>query len=223
MVEVLDNAQHLLVVLHVVLLLRPALLERSIPKLLVTNLVDGQDDEVPRIGVLVEQRLVLVECVRLHAEFHTRFHRELRCKSPARPLDGGEVALVVDVDGGFALNDLGAGGVAAVFVPVGAHAVVHVVGDADLVDAAFNGERADVFEREDGVVGEVGVYMVISKHAGSNQEREFPSSMANANRIGRGHATCKDARRKAGLCWRSLRAMPRLAWIDEGGVAIPHV
>ena len=223
MVEVLDNAQHLLVVLHVVLLLRPALLERSIPKLLVTNLVDGQDDEVPCIGVLVEQRLVLVERVRLHAEFHTRFHRELRCKSLARPLDGGEVALVVDVDGGLALNDLGAGGVAAVFVPVGADAVVHVVGDADLVDAAFNGERADVFEREDGVVGEIGVHMVIGKHAGSNQEREFPSSMAKANRIGRGRAACKDARRKSRSLRRSVRAMPCRAWIDEGGVAIPHV
>ena len=155
--------------LHVVLFLRLALLERAVPEFLVAHLVDGQDDEIPFGGVPVEERAEAVDGVRLYAKFHAGLYGELGRKTLARPCDGGEIALVVDVDRGLALEHLGAGGVAAVFVPVGAHAVVDVVGDADLVDAALDGEGAHVVERKHGVVGKLRVHVVIGEHGGSNR------------------------------------------------------
>lgn len=134
--------------------------------------MDGQDDEVPFARKSLEQLVEAPDRVRLHAELHARLHGELARKPVASLGDRGEIAFVINVDGRLPLDDGCAAGVGAVLVPVGADLKVHVVGEADFVDAALDGEGANVVHGKDGVVGEFGVHVVVGEHGVSNRQGE---------------------------------------------------
>ena len=177
-------------------------------------------------GKALEQLVEAPDRVRLHAELHARLHGELARKTVASLGDRGEIAFVIHVDGRLPLDDRCAAGVGAVLVPVGTDLKVHMVGEADLVDAALNGEGADVVHGKDGVVGEFGVHVVVGEHGGPIFRVKSASRAAGFGRIGRQDAA-RDADLRAGMppmavsrprqaleagagCSYSARMIPRL-------------
>ena len=162
--EGLDDLQQLLVVGAVVLVLRAAALEVARPKLEVAHLVDGADDEVELVLPRLEEGVVLLNPVTLRAQLEARPDGQLARELLAHLVDLGEVGRVVDVGDCNPVHHGRARGVAAVLLHVGLDAVVHVVGEAQLLDAELHRIGADVLHRVDGVVGELAVHVVVSKH-----------------------------------------------------------
>ena len=160
----IDHVKHFLVVRGVVLVLRAPPLKLARPKLLVAHLVDGQDDEVERAREAVEQGVVAVLRVRLHAKFQTAAHFKPAGVALACLHDGGDVALVVHIGGGYAFDYGRQRRVAAELVHIRLDAVIDVIGDADLIEAAVYGVAADRVERIDGIVRKLGMDMVVGKH-----------------------------------------------------------
>lgn len=74
--------------------------------------------------------------------------------------DGGEVAIVVNIEDGLAVFEAG------VFwmVMVGLDAVVYMVGEADLVEVETDGVFTDAVNGVYGIVAELRMYTVINKH-----------------------------------------------------------
>ena len=74
--------------------------------------------------------------------------------------DGGEVAIVVNIEDGLAVFEAG------VFrmVMVGLDAVIYMVGEADLVEVETDGVFTGAVKGVYGIVAELRMYMVINKH-----------------------------------------------------------
>ena len=151
-----------LVVGTVVFLLASSLLELARPELKVAHLMDGQQREVQMVLPLIPQRVELRNRVRLYAKLQTTLDGQAPCPLVAQRLDAREVRVVVHVHHALVLHHLGR----ERLIPVGFDAVVHVIGEADLVEVILPGIRAHLRRDVPRVVREHAVHVVVSQHGG---------------------------------------------------------
>ena len=158
--EGLDHGEHLLVVDGVNFLLRAAALELPVPVLEVAHLVDGADHKVEPVTEPLHERAVLPERRALNAELESRAECDAIAQLLAQGVHLREVGIVRAVGDRVPVLEAGPAGL----VPLGLHAVVHVLGEANLVQVETDGVERHLAQGVGRVVGVPGVNVVVSQH-----------------------------------------------------------
>ena len=154
----LHHGKQFFVIPLVIFLLRTAALEVLRPKLLIVYLMDGQDDKIQRIPR--EQRAVSRDGMRLHAKLQPDFDADAVAIALLQLVQLRHVARIVDIHPRAAaiVRDF------STFVPIHLDAVIHMVGQTDLIHAHRDRIPDYLLERILRVVAVCRMYMIVRKH-----------------------------------------------------------